>query len=36
MAVANRQRKERARESSTEEGLRTRVGTSGEANRPAG
>ena len=36
MAVAKRQRKEKACENSTKEGLRTRVGTSGETNSPPG
>ena len=33
MAVARRQRKEKARENGTKENLRTRVSTTGEINR---
>jgi len=36
MAVAKRQRKEKARENGTKENLRTRVSTTGETNRPPG
>ena len=36
MAVAKRQRKEKAHENRTREGPRTGLRTSGEANRPSG
>ena len=36
MAVAKRQRKEKAHKNRTKEGLRTRVKTSGEANNLPG
>ena len=36
MAVAKRQRKEKARENRTKKGPRTRVRTSGETNSPPG
>ena len=36
MAVAKRQRKEKARENATKENLRTGLSTTGETNRPPG